>query len=166
MPSAILDRPIRHRQDNSSQECSFIIRRPEDKIFLSWIKESYALHCCQAGIFTSESTNTKIDFTKEISSSYKVACLQCSFSDKELSEFIQLKKRKYQPIPVKYAVSHVGRHADGTSVIGNNAYFTNDGISITLEDSKYVWIGDIYQGRGVANDIDQCNISCPLSTDF
>ena len=102
---------------------------------------------------------------KEISSSYKVACLQCSFSDKELSEFIQLKKRKAQPIPVKYAVSHVGQHADGTWVLGNNSYFSNDGTPITLENSKYVWIGDMYQGKGVAKDTDQCNISHPLSTD-
>ena len=102
---------------------------------------------------------------KEISASFKVACLQCSFSDKELSEFIQFKKRKSQPIPVKYAVSHVGRHPDGTWVLGNNAYFSSNGTPITIHNSKYVWIGDIYQGQGVAKEIDQCRITLPLSTD-
>ena len=99
---------------------------------------------------------------KEISASYKVACLQCSFSDKELSEFIQYKKRKSQPIPVKHAVSHVGCHPDGTWVM---AYFANDGTLMTVEDSAYVWIGDIFQGKGVAKQINQCNITLPPSTD-
>ena len=99
---------------------------------------------------------------KEISSSYKIACLQCSFSDKELSEFIQHKKRQSQP---KYAVSHVGRHANGTWVLGNNAYFSRDGTPITINDSKYVWIGNIYQGKGVAKEVDQCKIMKPFSTD-
>ena len=121
---------------------------------------------CRKCYFTSESTNRKTDFMKEISSSYKLACLQCSFSDKELSEFIQYKKRQSQPIPIKYAVSHVGRHADGTWVLGNNAYFASDGAPITINDAKYVWIGDIYQGKGVAKEVDQCKITKPLSTDY
>ena len=102
---------------------------------------------------------------KEISASYKLACLQCSFSDKELSEFIQFKKRQSQSIPIKYAVSHVGCHADGTWVLGKNAYFTSNGIPITINNSKYVWIGDIYQGKGVAKQVDQCEITEPFSTD-
>ena len=121
---------------------------------------------CRRCYFTSESTNRKTDFIKEISASYKHACLQCSFSDRELSEFIQFKKRQSQPIPVKYAVSHVGCHADGTWVLGNNAYFAADGTPITMQDSKYVWIGDIYQGRGVAKEANQCKITEPISTDY
>ena len=120
---------------------------------------------CSRCYFTSASTNRKTDFMKEISSSYKLSCLQCSFSDKELSEFIQFKKRQSQPIPKKYAVSHVGRHEDGTWVLGSNAYFASNGTPLTIEDSKYVWIGDIYQGKGVAKE--QCRISevMPPSTD-
>ena len=112
---------------------------------------------CSRCYFTYASTNRKTDFMKEISSSYKLSCLQCSFSDKELSEFIQFKKRQSQPIPKKYAVSHVGRHEDGTWVLGSNAYFASNGTPLTIEDSKYVWIGDIYQGKGVAKE--QCRIS-------
>jgi len=42
--------------------------------------------------YTVESTNKKSEFMKCLNSSHKLACLQCSFSDKELSEFIQFKK--------------------------------------------------------------------------
>ena len=70
--------------------------------------------------FTSESTNRKCDFMRELNGSYKITFLQCSFSDKELSEFIQVKKRKKRPLPVKHAVSHVGLQADGTWVLGSN----------------------------------------------
>ena len=89
---------------------------------------------------------------KESSASYKVACLQCSFSDKVLSEFIQYKKRKSKRIPVKHAVSHVGCHTDGTWVMGSNAYFASDG-TMTVEDASYIWIGDLFQGKGVPNQI-------------
>lgn len=91
--------------------------------------------------------------------------MQCNFSDKELSEFIQFKKHKSQPIPVKYAVSHVGRHSYGTWILGNNAYFASDGTPITIEDSTYVWIRDIYQGNVVAKEIDQCSLTRTFSTD-
>ena len=102
---------------------------------------------------------------KEISSSYKMACLHCSFSDKELSEYIQFKKRQCQPIPVKYAVSHVGRHSDGTWVLGNDCYFADDCTSISLEASKYVWIANIFSGKGVARENDRCRITRPFSND-
>ena len=35
---------------------------------------------------------------------------------------------------------------------------------IPLESSKYVWLGDIYKGAGVAAVRDQCKIFLPLST--
>ena len=40
-------------------------------------------------------------------------------------------KRQSQPFPIKYVVSHVGCHADGTWVLGKNAYFTSNGTLIT-----------------------------------
>lgn len=30
--------------------------------------------------------------------------------------------------------------------------------------SKYIWIGDVYNGHGVANEKEQCTIELPLST--
>ena len=114
--------------------------------------------------FTSESTNRKCDFMRELNGSYKLACLQCSFSDKELSEFIQFKKRKAQALPVKFAISHVGLQPDGTWILGNQAYFSSEGKAIQCNESKYIWIGDIFYGMGVAAESQKCAISLPLTT--
>lgn len=111
--------------------------------------------------FTSESTNRKVDFIRELNASYKQACLQCSFSDKELSEYIQFKKRKNVTLPVKYAVSNVGLQSDDVWVLGSNIYISDEGDEI--EQSKHVYIGDIFQGPGVASC--QCSIELPLTTE-
>ena len=122
---------------------------------------------CRTCYFTSESTNRKSDFMWELNGSYKRACLQCSFSDKEVGEYIQFKKRKTTSLPVKYAVSHVGLQADGTWVLGRNAYFSSKGEAIPVDRCKHVWIGDIFEGTGsrVAADTQQCAIQFPLSTE-
>ena len=96
---------------------------------------------------------------RELNGSYKLACLQCSFSDKELSEFIQWKKRNTHALPVKYAVAHVGLQVDGTWVLGSNAYFSPDGKEIAVERCQHVWIGDMYEGMGVAKDAQQCELN-------
>ena len=70
---------------------------------------------------------------RELNGSYKITCLQCSFSDKEVGEYIQFKKRKTTSLPVKYAVSHVGLQADGTWVLGRNAYFSSEGEAIPVD---------------------------------
>ena len=64
--------------------------------------------------FTAESTNKKVEFMKCLNSFYKLACLQCSFSDKEVGECIQRKKRECPRLPKKHAVMKVGKQADGT----------------------------------------------------
>ena len=84
--------------------------------------------------YTSASTNRKSDFVKELSASYKLACLTCSFSDEELGEYFQHKKRRAGSIPLKYAVSHVGLQEDGTWVLGSSTYFKFSGEE-TLEGS-------------------------------
>ena len=114
--------------------------------------------------FTSESTNRKCDFMRELNGSYKIACLQCSFSDKELSEFIQVKKRKKRPLPVKHAVSHVGLQADSTWVLGSNCYVSSSGEEIAVEFCQHVWIGSMFSGAGVAGESHQCVIEKPLTT--
>ena len=101
---------------------------------------------------------------RELNGSYKLACLQCSFSDRELSEFIQFKKRSTRPLPLKSAVSHVGLQADGTWVLGRNAYFSSDGEAIEIQRSRRVWIGDMFEGTGIATATQQCAIQLPLST--
>lgn len=101
---------------------------------------------------------------RELNASYRLACLQCSFSDKELSEFIQFKKRK-ETLPVKYAVAHVGMQPDGVWVLGNSVCISGEGELMPVEQSKHVWIGDIYRGAGVASELDQCALQLPLTTE-
>lgn len=111
------------------------------------------------------STNRKSDFVKELSASYRLACLTCSFLDKELAEYFQYKKRKAGLLPLKYAVSHIGLQEDGTWVLGSNAYFSSNGEAIPAEGSQHVWLGNIFHGTGVASETHQCTIQLPLSTD-
>lgn len=115
--------------------------------------------------FTSASTNRKSNFVKELSASYRFACLTCSFSDKELAEFFQFKKRNAGVLPLKYAVSHVGQQEDGTWVLNSNAYFNSDGKEISAESSQYIWLGNMFNGPGIASEGRQCTIHLPLSTD-
>ena len=100
-----------------------------------------------------------------MNASYKAACLQCSFSDRDLSEYIQDKKRKCDSLPMKYAVSRVGRQSDGVWVLGSAVYVGSDGTEVSVEDSQHVWIGHIYCGPGVAAEADQCYIELPLQTE-
>lgn len=119
---------------------------------------------CRPCYFTAESTNKKADFIKCLNSSYKVACLQCSFTDKELGEFIQYKKRNTQ-LPKKFAVTMVGQQPDGSWVMASNIYLSPTGEMINPASSEYVWIGHVYNGPGVASDAQQCQIELPLTTD-
>ena len=116
-------------------------------------------------LLTSENTNRKGDFIGELNASYKKTCLQCSFSDKELGEYIQFKKHKEVTLPVKYAVSHVRMQSDGVWVLGSRIYISDEGKQTSADQSKHVWIGDIYHGAGVSSELDQCTIELPLSTE-
>lgn len=82
---------------------------------------------CRPCYFTVECTNKKADFMKCLNSSYKEACLQCSFTDKELAEYIHYKKRNAAPLPRKYAVTVVGKQPDGSWVFSSNVLLTSVG---------------------------------------
>lgn len=97
--------------------------------------------------------------------SYPSACLHCSLLDKDLSEYIQWKKRNSGELPLKYAVAHVGVQEDGTWVVGENGCISSKGKSIPMEESRYVWISNVYSGLGVADATQQCNIELPLTSD-
>ena len=101
---------------------------------------------------------------KELSSSYRLACLTCSFSDKELAEFFQHKKRRAGILPLKYAVSRVGLQDDGTWVLGRDVYFNKDGEAMSADGSKHVWLGGMFNAPGIASENHQCTIQLPLST--
>ena len=122
----------------------------------------FFFRCCY---FTAESTNKKCDFMKCINSSYKSACLHCSFSDKELAQYIQFKKRSMPLLKRKYAVQKVGKQWDDTWVLSSRMHLYPCGNEVEVEDSMYVWIGHVYDGPGVAKSSDECAIELPLTTD-
>lgn len=86
----------------------------------------------------------------ELSTSYRLACLTCSFSDKELGEYFQYKNRKAGLLPLKDAVAHFGVQNDGTWVLENHAHSSSAGASVPVKGSKYVWLGHILRGASVA----------------
>lgn len=110
------------------------------------------------------SANKKSDFMKELSCSFRQACLSCSFSDKQLSAFLEFLKRQCQNLPKKYAVAAVGMQPDGSWVLGKDVYINGSGEAIPVEESQHIWIGDIFDGKGVASDSQQCVIQTPLTT--
>ena len=70
--------------------------------------QSIAFRSCY---FTVESTK-KFEFIKCFNSSYKLACLQCSFIDKE----VRIHPIESSKLPKKYAVIKIGKQADSTWV--------------------------------------------------
>lgn len=102
---------------------------------------------------------------KCLNSSYKTACLQCSFTDKEVAEFIQFKKRNVDHLPKKYAVKMVGQQSDGSWVMASNVHLSSEGEVIDPLSSDFVWIGHVFSGPGVAASTQECKIELPLTTD-
>ena len=115
--------------------------------------------------FTVDSTNKKSEFMKCLNGSYKLACLQCSLSDKELCEFIHFKKQKAGNLQKKYAVTRIGLQADGTWVMGSNICLSSKGETLSMDESQYVWISNVFTGPGVPCASEQCQIELPLTTD-
>ena len=101
---------------------------------------------------------------RELNLSYRSACLHCSFSDKELNEYIQEKKRAIEELPIKRAVTHVGRQPDDTWVLGEHGCISRDGELIPMESSSHIWIGHLYKGVGLASTA-KCQMETPFSTD-
>ena len=112
-----------------------------------------------------ESTNKKSDFMKCLNFSYRTACLQCSLSDKDVSEYVQFLKRESLNLPKKYAIHRVGQQIDNTWVFSRNVHISSSGVRIPTENSSFVWIGDVFIGPGIASQKDECSISLPLSSD-
>lgn len=102
---------------------------------------------------------------KCLNSSYKAACLQCSFTDKELAEYIHYKKRNSTHLPRKYAVTVVGKQPDGSWVFSSDVHLTSTGEITDPASSEYIWIGHVFSGPGVAVNAQQCKIELPLTTD-
>lgn len=105
----------------------------------------------------------KPDFMRTINSSFPSGGLTCSFQDCQLSEFIQIKKRRIRQIPIKKAVSMMGPQTHDFWVLGRDLYINSHGALITPEESDYVWISDVYAGPRVADISSSCNICLPLN---
>ena len=99
-----------------------------------------------------------------VNASYKLACLQCSFSDKEIGEFIQFKKKNVE-LERKRSVTKIGLQSDGSWVLASNIYLSEAGELIDIRESQYLWISDFHSGPGIPLPSEQCTIQLPLSTD-
>ena len=109
----------------------------------------------------------RADFMKMINKSFPKAGLTCSFADHQLSELIQIKRRAVSSMPTKQAVSTVGPQDSNGSmwVLGPEVHINNRGQQVGTEESRYIWIGHLYAGPGVAEDGSACKIALPLTTD-
>lgn len=110
--------------------------------------------------FTAESNNRKIEFMRRLNTSNKIAC---SLSDKDLAEYIQF--RKLKDVQKKFAVGCVGPQPDGSWVFSSHVHLDKCGKEIGIHDQRYVWIGDIFHGAGVAHGSEECSIESPLMSD-
>lgn len=102
--------------------------------------------------------NKKADFMRQVNWSYKVGCLHCNLSDKELCDFIQEKKKEHS-VPRKVCCRKIGKQKDGTYMGGNSR-----GGSISLLESNFVWINDIFNAPGITLPSKQCIVWAPWST--
>jgi len=89
----------------------------------------------------------------------------CSFTDKELSEFIQAKKRIHGTLEIKHAVAYVGKQANGYWVLNSELTVNEDGDRVSCEDSPYIWLGCMHDGRAIAKATDAVTVPLPLSTE-
>ena len=71
--------------------------------------------------------------------SFRKGCLQCSFSDKDLNDFIQFKRRNSNVVKKK-AVEKIGRQQDGTWTLGYEVYISTEGKQLAEAECESVWI--------------------------
>lgn len=88
----------------------------------------------------------------------------CSFTDKEVSEFIQAKKRWDGHLEAKKAVSRVGRQENGSWVLNEEVIVGVSGQQVSLDTSPYTWIGHLLEGPGVAKPGDAIPVEVSLSS--
>ena len=49
--------------------------------------------------------------------------------------------------------------------MASDVYLSSDGKLINDNESKYIWISDIFNGLGIPSSSEQCSIEFPLSSD-
>ena len=70
------------------------------------------------------------------------------FYDKDLNEYVQLKKRR-SVLQKKSAVQKIGRQLNYIWILGEDFCITSSGYPITSSESKYVWISNVFSGLGI-----------------
>lgn len=90
----------------------------------------------------------------------------CSFTDKELREYVQEKKRQHGEIETKRAVSRVGCQEDGLWVLNEKLIIDENGRQVSLDDSPCIWLGHLYEGPGISKSIDAIAVPLPLDVDM
>ena len=65
----------------------------------------------------------------------------------------------------KYAVVRVGKQDDSTWVFASNIHLSSAGKQLSSVESRYIWIGHVFMGQGVACDTEQYTIELPLTSD-
>ena len=125
----------------------------------------YVLH--RESYFTTNSVHRKTEFMQIINSSCSESGFTCSFTDKELAEFIQFKKRKDYAVPTKKVVAVVGLQPGGDVwVLGKNiCIHAHTGDLINPSECDYQWIGHLFKGPGVAPDSTALLVQLPLTSD-
>ena len=97
--------------------------------------------------------------------SYRIGCLQCSFTDKELIEFIQEKKRSLH-LPKKSAVLVIRKQPNDEWILGGGLCISYTGTLLSETDCENVWISDVFVGNGIPSLSVSCLLTPPLSTDI
>ena len=92
----------------------------------------------------------------------------CTFSDKEMVEYIKHKKTTFHntnPNGIKKAVSVIGKQPHSNIyVLGPGAIFDDSGNHLDSDECDVVWVSDIVSGDGVAPYSLVCDIITPPST--
>ena len=91
----------------------------------------------------------------------------CTFTDKEIAEYIRHKKTIFHetnPHSIKKAVSIISKQPDSnTYVLGPKAIFDEYGSHLEDDESEFIWVSDLVNGVGVASSELVCDINPPSS---
>ena len=107
----------------------------------------------------------KDKFMTQLNYSFGEGGLTCGFNDFQLAEYVQQKIRNSGKLPKIKAVKQVGIQKNGTWVLGPKVYIDASGNLLDPSMSRFVWISHLYEGEGIANAHDACDIHLPLSID-
>lgn len=145
----------------------YLEKKNANCIISSWININYAIPCRRC-YFPTSSLTFRGNFVNLLSKSFGSGGLMCTFSEKEMAEYVKHKKTMFHnnnPHGIKKAVSVIGKqpHAN-IYVLGPNATFDESGNLLGLDECDVVWVSDMVSGAGVASYSLVCDVITPPST--